>query len=384
MRSVCRLLRGGCPGTDTRVESHVATCARCQGLLRDLDDIRETAASLPDLAPSHDLWGGIEARIQPSIVSIAPRRSVAAIPRSWLATAAAALIVVSSSVTYVATSKSKKHNCSGCCTPVGLEGATVEATGVPESADVAASPDRVAEPAAPRGEVRRPAPARRAPRTVISPAAARATPPAELALTEEIDQLQELLATRQDLEPQTIRVIEENLAIIDGREPARAAAPRPRERFSGKWRVRWQEVAASAVAMIIISEQRNRGKRRNIRLALAASVAMLAVVGTAGAQSARVDTTIAMGANGILSVSVYSGSVNVTAGTGSTVRIRGMADRRADLDVRERNNGVRLQLDHGAHNSPVDLDIGAGWNACVLEVRSGFVHRGVKVIDVGR
>ena len=37
------------------VEAHVASCARCQGLVRDITGIRRDAAELPDLVPSRDL-----------------------------------------------------------------------------------------------------------------------------------------------------------------------------------------------------------------------------------------------------------------------------------------------------------------------------------------
>src|SRR5512140_3156007 len=88
----------------SRFDEHVASCIRCQGLIRDVDGIRNQAAELPDLVPSRDLWSGIEARIQPQVRSIATARA-ASMSRTWLVAAAAALIVVTSSVTYVATSR---------------------------------------------------------------------------------------------------------------------------------------------------------------------------------------------------------------------------------------------------------------------------------------
>ncbi len=197
------------------VDAHVASCARCQGLVRDLDDIRETAGSMPDLVPSRDLWQGIEARIQPTVVSIAPRRSVAAIPGSWLATAAAGLIVVSSSVTYVATSRTMQKEpkqAPAASAPARVAGATVEAT-LPSSS--VAAPSAAARETTPAPRIA-PAPVRRAPRAVAIQASARSVPPAERVLSEEIDELQTLLDTKRgNLEPETVRVVEENLAIID-------------------------------------------------------------------------------------------------------------------------------------------------------------------------
>ena len=214
------------PDTKATVDSHVATCARCQGLARDIDDIRESAASMVDLAPSRDLWQGIEARIQPAVVSIAPRRSVAAIPRSWLATAAAGLIVVSSSVTYVATSRSigkeSKAPAPAPAAPIRVAGATVEAPSAP-------APQPPAPPAPEAAASRRNVPQvmRRSARPVITQVS-RPMLPAETALSDEIDELETLLDRRRgELEPETVRVVEENLAIIDAAvNQARAAVER--------------------------------------------------------------------------------------------------------------------------------------------------------------
>lgn len=198
-----------------RVDRHIAGCARCQGLIRDIDDIRETAGSMPDLVPSRDLWQGIEARIQPAVISIAPRRSVAAIPRSWLATAAAGLVIVSSSVTYVATSRTMQKEqkpAPSSAAPARVPGATVEATAPAPSTTAPVAAVRETTPARSAA----PAPVRRAPRAAVIQASARVVPPGEMALSEEIDQLQVLLDTRRgNLEPETVRVVEENLAIID-------------------------------------------------------------------------------------------------------------------------------------------------------------------------
>jgi hypothetical protein len=218
------------PDSGARVETHVASCARCQGLIRDIDEIRETAANLPDIVPTRDLWQGIEERIQASVVSISPRRNVAAIPRSWLATAAAGLIVVSSSVTYVATSrtmqKESKPKASDASAPVRVSGATVnaEAERVPAATEV---PERVPQEASvPRRSA--PSVAQRSARPVVREVANRQMLPAEAALSTEIDKLEELLSQRRgQLEPETVRVVEENLAIIDAAvNQARAAVER--------------------------------------------------------------------------------------------------------------------------------------------------------------
>ena len=118
--------------------------------------------------------------------------------------------------------------------------------------------------------------------------------------------------------------------------------------------------------------------KTTITLILAASLAMFA--SPAGAQDrSRVDTTVAIGEGGTLSVSIYSGRVSVTAGTGPNVRVQGLAPD-VNLSVRSRNNGVRIQLDHGAHNDPVELDITVptGTRVVLEGFAAAFSIRGVK------
>ncbi len=222
--------------TTAAVDGHVAACARCQGLVRDMDGIRESAASLPDLVPSRDLWQGIEARIQPSVVSIARPGRGAGLSRSWMAVAAAGLVIVSSSVTYVGTSRSilrekKPAAVKPAAPPLRVAGPTVEAAPVVD--------DAVVSPGAPAAAAVRPAkaaaqtparpPARRAPRGAL---ASRAVQPvstsSEIAIADEIDKLQQLLGERRSqLEPETVKVVEDNLAIIDAAvAQARAAIAR--------------------------------------------------------------------------------------------------------------------------------------------------------------
>ena len=50
------------------VERHLRECVRCAGLVRDLENIRDEAAVLPDLVPARDLWAGIEARIAAPVI----------------------------------------------------------------------------------------------------------------------------------------------------------------------------------------------------------------------------------------------------------------------------------------------------------------------------
>jgi hypothetical protein len=221
----------------TMVEAHASSCARCQSLIRDLRGITEAAANLPVLEPSRDLWKGIEARIEPAVVPITYRREGIHLSRRVIGLAAAALIVVSSSVTYVATRNTKRirtvvENPSdiirqseeiGSKEPVV---APLEPTPSPEAAPVEVpSAPRVTSPA-PKASRPSVGSAPRSPSTALASNAPRTA--AEAALAPEIVQLQSVLKQRRSqLDPSTIKVVEDNLALIDAAvKQARAALMR--------------------------------------------------------------------------------------------------------------------------------------------------------------
>ena len=86
------------------VEAHVGSCVRCSALLRDLEQIRASAAELPELTPSTDLWGGIARRIDTPVLPLTrPAPNVVAGRRNfdWVrrAAVAAALVAVTAGVT---------------------------------------------------------------------------------------------------------------------------------------------------------------------------------------------------------------------------------------------------------------------------------------------
>jgi hypothetical protein len=209
-----------------KFDSHTSSCARCQGLIRDVDGIRDEAAKLPELTPSRDLWSGIEARTRPEVVSIASRPS-RQLSRRWLAAAAAALIVATSGVTYVAAMRSFAAS-------RGITKATVVAAAPQVAMANPASPTAqpsatTAEPGAavaatkassvtPRGEAAEPI-ARATTRTSLASSTSRAAavPTAsEIAFAGEISQLQTVLSERRSqLDPETVKVVEDNLNLID-------------------------------------------------------------------------------------------------------------------------------------------------------------------------
>ena len=213
--------------TRTNVDAHVASCARCQGFVRDIAGIRTQASALQDIAPSKDLWQGIEARIQPAVVSIGSRRETSGMPRRMLFAAAAALVVVTSSVTYVTTTRvigKGKTPVRVVTNPPAVPntGQNNEIGVSAEQATPEASSPALVEPARSEAPARAPEP--KTVRTIRQPQAgtalvSRSSAPmsaSELALSSEIGQLQTLLRQkRSDLDPATVQVVEDNLNLID-------------------------------------------------------------------------------------------------------------------------------------------------------------------------
>jgi anti-sigma factor RsiW len=50
------------------IDAHLETCSRCQTTLAELREVAARAASLPNAAPTVDLWAGVAARLTPSAV----------------------------------------------------------------------------------------------------------------------------------------------------------------------------------------------------------------------------------------------------------------------------------------------------------------------------
>ena len=207
------------------LEAHAASCVECGSLLADLDAIRHEAAALPTLEPSRDLWTDIAARIDAPVVAldeVRPARA-AALRRAWLrpSIAAAALVLVTAGVTHYFTRAS-------------IESDTL-ATGHSQ-------PSRVAQGGAPRttppgdsvqpsstgsfGAFEASVPEREAPTATRTTANANSV--AQLASAvpvmketqpvydQEISKLRAIVTERRSqLDPSTVAVLEQSIAVID-------------------------------------------------------------------------------------------------------------------------------------------------------------------------
>jgi hypothetical protein len=176
---------------DVQDETHRASCAECAALWHELEMISADAAKLPPLVPSRDLWAGIEARITgvaaPKVTRFvtpsAARDAVATKVSPWtirpafrLAIAASLLVAVSSAVTW------------------RIARGPIAAPASTPSEDIAANVD--AETATDlhlasfQGSVR--------------------------SMEDEIATLERIVAVRRaELDPRTVRILEQNLQLIN-------------------------------------------------------------------------------------------------------------------------------------------------------------------------
>lgn len=208
------------------VDEHAAGCLRCHSVLRDIGTIRSEAERLPELAPSRDLWAGIAARIEPTVVPLG--RSPQERSRRWIpaaAAAAAALVIATAGITYVATSRSMRSAQRVAVAPPAVVKATPvappEETPVPSSepAAVAVAPPQASPETSgtPRVAAREPRARSSSPGVSLASRSAQRLPTAtEIAYGDEISRLQTIITDRRsELDPATVTVVEQSLKIID-------------------------------------------------------------------------------------------------------------------------------------------------------------------------
>ena len=220
------------------METHAAGCTECRQLLEDIGSIRDDAAALPTLTPSRALWAGIAERIDAPVIPFERKRATIVVRRTWArpAIAAAALVIFTAGITYEVTTMNS-----------GAASKPVDSSHVIAAAPATASP--IVDPPSPSGgstvgpttvAVHEPSAASAPPATSTKSAASRraATPRAtesepsqpvrlvgggesvmrstEPMYDREIDKLRHIVKTRrQQLDPKTITVLEQSIAVID-------------------------------------------------------------------------------------------------------------------------------------------------------------------------
>jgi hypothetical protein len=212
------------------MDAHAATCRDCAALLSGIASVVAEARALPELAPSRDLWRGIEARIAAPVIALdaaAPRRQGAAAVRrapswTWMGAAAAALVVATAGITYTAT----RSMLDGAAVPEPVAEIPTPSTG-PDSALPAGRVDdpRLAPAAtvADRGTGSTGGARDASPRAddigvarVATPASSGPAIAGAAAFDAEIGQLRSVLERRRtELDPATVAILEYNLDVID-------------------------------------------------------------------------------------------------------------------------------------------------------------------------
>jgi hypothetical protein len=190
------------PDEQAKAERHLSECSSCAQALVELRAIAAEAGQLPLLAPSRDLWAGIEARIATPVTTLAsaPATVRRAPRRQWqLAMAAAALIAVSAGTTYL----------------VVHSGKTVAPTTVAQQPPVQRR-DSINAPAPAPTTVQQTTPAPVAPKNFLLASHSKKELSAARVYDQEITLLDSLVRTeRAALDPKTVAVIQQNLKIID-------------------------------------------------------------------------------------------------------------------------------------------------------------------------
>jgi hypothetical protein len=221
------------------METHAAGCTECRQLLEDIGTIRDEAAALPVLTPSRDLWAGISERIDAPVIPFERKRSTIVVRRTWArpAVAAAALVIFTAGITYSVTRKFSETS-----TPIASATAQVAAgtpTPAPDTVEpsspnasasgasgtsgttVASIGPRTPSTSAPSAERRGTAAPRATESAPSQPARLVGSGEIVMRSTEpmydrEIEKLRRIVKTRHSqLDPRTITVLEQSLAVID-------------------------------------------------------------------------------------------------------------------------------------------------------------------------
>jgi hypothetical protein len=219
------------------VEQHLRECVRCASLKRDLENIREEAAGLPDLVPATDLWTGIEARIAAPVIPLAVHQAKERrLAPAWMGVAAAALVVSTAGITYVLTASSFRSNTTVVATarqtgsteaPRGLVTPVPGANATGTEPAGATTGGSSVEPGTPR-YTQNPSRPSAIPAQAVSLDVQSSRAHSDVVYGKEIEMLQRIVSQRKtQLDSSTIVIIERNLQIIDAAiEQSRAALAR--------------------------------------------------------------------------------------------------------------------------------------------------------------
>lgn len=204
-------LDGGLEGPEhAQVETHLCECGECRRVLEQLREVKARAAALGPVEPARDLWGGIAATIAaPAATGDSGGATVIALP-----TAEPRAYPVEELPTPRRFSLSARQLLAASIALVAASSMATWAARSPTA--IALDPSEVLSPT----------------ESVVSPASRVAEPPA--ALAEELASLERVLTEASGvLDPNTVRVLEHNLGVIEQaiEDSRRALAQDPENEF---------------------------------------------------------------------------------------------------------------------------------------------------------
>ena len=206
------------------VESHAVSCESCRELLGDVNRIRAEAGALPALQPSRDLWSGIAERIDTRVIAIDPARQAVAPPgrRTWFipAVAAAGLVALTAGITHFWTR-------AVLTAPAAqVAAAAPMATGEPTAQIVSTATERPFDTTVALASRRTGANGQVSAMTTMGSE--------ERLYDDEIAKLRRIMQARHnDLDPKTVQVLQQSMAVIDSaiRQSRAALASDPASGF---------------------------------------------------------------------------------------------------------------------------------------------------------
>jgi anti-sigma factor RsiW len=213
------------------IELHLSGCAPCRALVADFERITRSAAALPELTPSHDLWPAIAQRIQAPVADLrahASRRRDTVATSSWrrwrTGAMAAGLVGMTAVTTYLVSGRT-------AAPAVADRAVTDSALVAPPPSLAATAIDTPRASSAPEASLQR----------TDAGGARAATPvtnaprlPARETFTSEISTLRGIVSERRDqLDPRTIAILESSISTIDSAiaDARRALEADPASRF---------------------------------------------------------------------------------------------------------------------------------------------------------
>jgi hypothetical protein len=200
-------------------DAHAKTCASCGAIVADINRITTEAAALPAMKPARSLWSGVEERISAPVIPLAqPAHRVRRFAFAPMAAAAAALIVTTAGITYLATRATVKQPTQIAVVTPTQKAPTVDSSAVPPtvaspSSQTSGVAQRVSTPSA--NLASNIAGNRRTPVTAVT-AGPYGSPQEEAAYAKEIDVLERMVnSANSGLEPATVEIVKRNLEVID-------------------------------------------------------------------------------------------------------------------------------------------------------------------------